>query len=163
MSLVLTIFIIALGLIIAIIGLIGCILPVLPGPPLSFLALIVLSMVKNWEPFSTTFLIIMAVLTILVTILDYVMPAAGAKKYGASKLSVWGSILGMFLGLFVFPPWGMLIGAFVGALLGEIVTGKGGQNALRAGWGVFVGNIFGVGLKMALSATILVFYIIKMF
>ena len=83
------IVLIILGLLFALIGLIGCILPIIPGPPLSFFALIILSYAKNWEPFSTTFLIIMAGLTILATVLDYVVPAIGAKRYGASQLGVW--------------------------------------------------------------------------
>jgi len=156
------IVLIILGLVFALIGLIGCILPVIPGPPLSFFALIILSYAKNWEPFSTTFLIIMAGLTILVTVLDYVVPAIGAKRYGASKLGVWGSIIGMLIGIFIFPPWGMLIGAMAGALAGELAGGKKGGKALRAGWGVFVGNIMNIGIKLAFSGTILFFYIKEM-
>lgn len=157
------IVLIILGLLFALIGLVGCILPVIPGPPLSFFALIILSYAKNWEPFSSTFLIIMAGLTIVVTILDYVVPASGAKKYGASKLGVWGSIIGMLFGLFFFPPWGMLIGALGGALAGELAGGKEGKKALRAGWGVFVGNMVSIGLKLAFSGVILFFYVKEMF
>lgn len=157
------IVLIILGLLFAVIGLIGCILPIIPGPPLSFFALIILSYAKNWEPFSTIFLIIMAGLTIVVTILDYVVPAIEAKRYGASKLGVWGSIIGMLFGLFIFPPWGMLIGAITGALAGELAGGKKGKKALRAGWGVFVGNTMSIGLKLAFSGAILFFYIKEMF
>jgi len=153
------IVLISLGLLFALVGLAGCILPFIPGPPLSFLALIILSYAKNWEPFSSTFLIIMAGLTILVTILDYVVLPAAAKRYGASKLGMWGSIIGMLIGLFLFPPWGMLIGAIVGVLVGELVAGKEGRKALRAGWGVFVGNMVVIGLKLAFSGVILFFYV----
>jgi uncharacterized protein YqgC (DUF456 family) len=157
------IVLIILGLLFALIGLVGCILPVIPGPPLSFFALIILSYAKNWEPFSSIFLIIMAGLTIVVTILDYVVPASGAKKYGASRLGVWGSIIGMLFGLFFFLPWGMLIGAIGGALAGELAAGKQGKKALRAGWGVFVGNMVSIGLKLAFSGVILFFYVKEMF
>jgi uncharacterized protein YqgC (DUF456 family) len=157
------IVLIILGLLFALIGLIGCILPVIPGPPLSFFSLIILSYAKNWEPFSITFLIVMAGLTILASVLDYVVPAIGAKKYGASKLGIWGSIIGMIFGLFIFPPWGVLVGAIIGALAGELVGGKKGKKALQASWGVFVGNIMGVGLKLAFCGTILFFYIKEMF
>ena len=101
----------------------------------------------------------MAGLTVLATFLDYVVPAIGAKKYGASKLGIWGSIIGMIFGLFIFPPWGVLVGAIIGALAGELAGGKRGKKALRASWGVFVGNIMGVGLKLAFSGTIFFFYI----
>jgi len=154
---------IILGLLFALIGLIACILPVIPGPPLSFLALILLSFAKNWEPFSSTLLVIMAGLMILVTLLDFVVPAVGAKRYGASKSGMWGSMIGMLIGLFFFPPWGMFIGAFIGALAGEIVARKEGKRALRASWGVFVGTMAGIGLKLAFSGVVLFFYIKEMF
>jgi uncharacterized protein YqgC (DUF456 family) len=157
------IVLIILGFLFALMGLIGCILPVIPGPPLSFFSLIILSYAKDWEPFSVTFLIVMAGLTILATVLDYIVPAIGAKKYGASKLGIWGSIIGMIFGLFIFPPWGVLVGAIIGALAGELAGGKKGKKALRASWGVFVGNIMGVGLKLAFCGTILFFYIKEMF
>lgn len=128
-----------------------------------FLALIILSYAKNWEPFSSTFLIIMAGLTILVTILDYVVPAGGAKKYGASKSGVVGAMAGMLIGVFMFPPWGMIMGALIGAFAGELLAGKEGRKALQAGFGVFVGIMVGTGVKLAFSGTILFFYLKEMF
>jgi hypothetical protein len=154
---------IVLGLLLSLVGLIGCVLPVIPGPPLSFLALLILSYAKNWEPFSLTFLVIMAILTVVVSILDYVIPAGGAKKYGASKTGMWGSIIGMPLGLFVFPPWGILLGGIVGALIGELIAGKEGKKAFQASWGIFVGFMVSTGLKLAFSGVLLFFYVKEMF
>ena len=158
-----TTILIILGLIFALAGVIGCILPVIPGPPLGFLALIIVSWAKNWEPFSLTFFIIMGGLTILASISDYLIPAIGAKKYGASRLSVWVSIMGMVIGLFLFPPWGMLIGAFLGALAGELLAGQRGKDLLRVGWGVFLGTMLSTGLKLALSGIMLFLYIREIF
>ncbi len=152
-----------LGLIISIIGLLGCILPILPGPPLSFLALILLSLAKGWEPFSATFLWIMFFITVGVTVLDYIVPAWGASRYGASKLSVWLSVAGMLLGIFIFPPWGIFLGALIGAVGGEILTGKQSGDALRAGLGVVMGNIVAIGLKLAASGLMLFYYVKEMF
>ncbi len=154
---------IILGLLCALIGLVGCIFPVIPGPPLSFLALILLSLAKNWEPFSSTFLIIMGGLALLVTILDYVVPLLGAKKYGASKWGVWISMIGMLIGVLFFPPWGMLFGAFVGAFAGEVLAGKKGRKSLQAAWGVFVGNVVSIGFKLAYCGAVLFFYVKEMF
>ena len=106
--------IIIIGLLLAILGLIGCVLPMVPGPPLGFAALIILSFVKNWEPFGTIFLFVLGGLTGLLLLLDYVVPALGAKKYGASKLGVWGSVIGVLVGLLAFPPFGMFVGGFAG-------------------------------------------------
>ncbi len=154
---------IILGLLLALIGLVGCILPVIPGPPVSFLSLIALSFAKNWEPFSTPFLVVMAVVTIILTIMDYIVPTVSARKFGASKTGMWGSLLGMVAGLLFFPPWGIFMGAFAGAIIGELLAGKKGRNALRVGWGVFIGNMIGIGLKLAYSGFVLVTYMMRMF
>ena len=155
--------IIILGLLVSLTGFVGCIVPIIPGPPLSFLALIILSFAKNWEPFSPAFLICMAVLTIAVFVLDYIIPAGGARKYGASKSGVWGSIIGMPLGFFMLPPWGILIGGMVGALAGEFIAGKERKMAFRAAWGIFVGYMASTGLKLVFSGVLLFFYIKEMF
>ena len=159
MESILTTTLVIFGLILAAAGFVGCILPIIPGPPLSFIALLVLSFAKDWKPFSTTFFIIMGGLTLLITILDYLVPAAGAKKYGATKFGVWGSIFGLLVGFFVFPPFGLFLGGFAGAVVGELLAGREGREALRAGWGSFIGNLAGMGLKLALSGTMLFFYI----
>jgi uncharacterized protein YqgC (DUF456 family) len=158
-----TIALIILGLILALIGFLGCILPVIPGPPLSYAALIILSLAKQWEPFGIAFLIIMGVLMLAVSLVDYVFPAIGAKRYGASKAGVWFSIIGMLVGIFFIPPWGIFIGAFAGAFIGELLVGKGGKKALKAGWGVFVGNMVSTGFKLAYSGVIIFFYVKEMF
>ena len=154
--------IVVIGLILALAGIIGCILPIIPGPIFSFLALILLSWIKNWQSFSLTFLIVMASLTALLMILEYIAPALGAKKYGASKYGLWGSVIGMFIGIFFIPPWGMIVGAFVGALVGELLAGKSGKKALRAGWGILIGNVLVIGLKLAFTTVALFYYIKEM-
>jgi uncharacterized protein YqgC (DUF456 family) len=159
----LSVTLIIIGLILAIAGIVGCILPILPGPALSFCALILLAWIKNWQIFSQSFLIVMGVITALLILLDYVAPALGAKKYGASKRGIWGSAIGMIIGIFFIPPWGMIVGAFIGALVGELSSGKSGRNALRAGWGILIGNVFVVGLKLAFTAVVLFYYLKEMF
>ena len=154
---------IIIGLILAIAGMVGCILPIIPGPILSFCALMLLSWIKNWQIFSQTFLIVMGVLTALLIMLDYVAPAWGAKKYGASRRGLWGSAIGMIIGIFFIPPWGMIVGAFIGALVGELASGKSSRKALRAGWGILIGNVLGIGLKLAFTAVVLFYYIKEMF
>jgi len=159
----LNVALIIIGLILAIAGMVGCILPIIPGPILSFSALILLSWIKSWQSFSQTFLIVMGILTGLLLLLDYVAPALGAKKYGASKRGLWGSAIGMLIGIFFIPPWGMIVGAFIGALVGELAAGKSGRKSLRAGWGILIGNVLVIGLKLAFTAVVLFYYIKEMF
>ncbi len=157
------IVLIILGLLISIVGLAGCILPIVPGPPLSYAALLLISFVNDWQIYSPKFLIFWAIITVFVSVFDNIAPVWGAKKYGASKLGLWLSIIGLLVGLIFFPPWGMILGTFIGAFTGELLSGKESDHALKAGFGVFVGTILGIGLKIAASGMMLYYYIIKMF
>ena len=96
----------------------------------------------------------------VVQALDYLLPAVGAKKFGASKYGFWGAIIGMLLGIIFVPPLGIIIGAFLGAISGELIAGKEASKALKAGWGVFVGVMVGMLLKLILAG-VMTFYFIK--
>lgn len=144
---------IVLAIILAIIGLLGSIIPGLPGPPFSWAALMVAHLTPSIE-FSTTLLIATAVAAVVITILDYVVPSWSTKHHGGSKAGVWGCNIGLVISIVGLPfgPTG-LIGVvfwpFVGALAGELLSGKQSRAALRAAWGAFVGFLTGTGLKLA--------------
>jgi len=142
--------IIFLGIGLLLAGLAGCLIPVLPGPPLSYLALLLLHL-TGVARFETRFLLWWAAITAVVTLLDFLIPLWGAKKFGASKAGVWGTLLGLLAGLFMFPPVGIVIGPFVGAVLGELIAGKKANHAMTAGYGAFLGFIGGMALKFITS------------
>jgi len=146
------------------VGIIGCVLPVLPGPPLSFLGLLLLWAARSWqaETFGPTHVLVLGLLSAIVTVVDFLLPVWGAKRHGASRLGLWGSVGGMLVGLVFFPPFGMLVGAFLGALGGEFLAGKAERDALRAAWGVFVGTMAGIGFKLAVSLAIAVVYVVEL-
>jgi len=155
----LSVLLVILGIVLLAAGLVGCILPILPGPPIAFLALICVSIDQGWQTYSALEWAVLGALVILVTILDFLVPMMGAKKYGASRTAIWISVVGMVVGLILFPPFGMLIGAFVGAFLGELMAGKGSAEALRPAWGVFVGTVVGTGLKLAVCGVIAFYFV----
>ncbi len=142
-------------------GLVGCILPVIPGPPLSFVGLLMMWGARGWhaETFGGIAVAVLGALTVIVTVLDFLMPVWGAKRYGASKAGLWGSVIGMIVGMVVFPPFGMLIGAFGGALAAELGAGQGTTGSTKAAWGVFVGTMMGIGLKLAVSFACAVLFV----
>jgi uncharacterized protein YqgC (DUF456 family) len=148
-----------LGFVLLALGIIGCVLPAIPGPPLSYAALILLSFIRRWQAFSPTLLIILGVCTVGVTLLDFFLPVLASKRKGASKVGIWGSIIGMLAGMIFFPPFGMVLGTFAGAVIGELIFSKHRENALRAGWGVFLGTMLGIALKLAVSGAIAFYYI----
>ncbi len=149
-----------IAVILGIVGIIGCMLPVLPGPPISWAGLLVLYFWGN-EPMSLKFLLIWLGITIVVTVLDYVVPAYFTRVTGGSKVAARGSLAGMLIGIIFFPPVGMIVGAFLGAMLAEIIfNGKELKHSLKPALGSFLGFICGTFIKLV-SSGVMMFYIIK--
>lgn len=140
----------AIAVILIIVGLLGCILPIIPGPPLSFLGILVLHF-TDFASYSTRFLIIAAVIAIFVTVLDYIVPIWGTKRFGGTKAGMWGATIGMIIGMIFLGPLGLILGPLVGAIIGESIKGANNKDAFRAGIGAFIGFLMGVGLKLAAS------------
>ncbi len=155
------IILVGLGSTLMILGLLGCVLPVIPGPPLSFIGLVILHFTR-FADFSYTFFLLWGSVAIIVTILDYVVPIWGTKKFGGSKSGMWGAGIGLVLGLFFFPPLGIIIGPFAGAVIGEALTGKDTKSSFRAGLGSFLGLLMGIGIKLAASI-MMTFHFIREF
>jgi uncharacterized protein YqgC (DUF456 family) len=152
----LDILLIILGVILLIIGLVGCVLPIIPGPPITYLSLLLLQITEKHQ-FTSRFLIFWAIVAITVTIIDNLTPIWGTKKYGGSKKAIWGSIIGLLVGLFLFPPFGIIVGPFIGAVLGELINGKDTNEAIRSGFGAFIGFLGGTLLKL-ISSGFMIFY-----
>ncbi len=148
---------IGLGVILMISGLLGCILPILPGPPLSYLGLLMLHFTERYE-FSGSFLVLWGLITAFVYGLDFVIPVWGTKKFGGSKRGVWGSIIGMIVGFFFFPPIGIILGPFIGAVIGEFSVGKDSAAAFKSGFGSFIGFFAGTIFKVIASGTMTYYF-----
>ncbi len=148
-----------LGALALLAGLVGCVLPVLPGPALAFLSLIFVSLAESWEAYSVTFLVVAGITGAVVTGLDYVLPSAVSKKRGASRAGSLGSIVGMIAGIFLFPPFGIFIGAFVGAVAGEFLFGPNRKGSLKAGWGVLLGSLLSMAIKLGYSGVVGFFFV----
>lgn len=145
-----------IAVIIALAGIIGCFLPVIPGPPLSWGALLLLYFFGNGE-MSLKFLLIWLGITIVVTILDYTVPAHFTRLSGGSKAAGRGSLVGLLLGLIFFPPWGMIAGAFLGALLAEVFINRSSvADSVKPALGSFAGFFFGTFIKLV--ASVLMFW-----
>lgn len=150
----------ALAIVLMIIGIIGCLVPVLPGPPLSFIGLLILHFTEFAE-FRINLLIILGVIAVFVAVFDYVVPIWGTKKFGGTKYGIRGATVGLLIGLFFGPP-GIIIGPFIGAVVGELIYKDDFRYAMRAGLGSLIGFMAGIGLKLATSL-IITFYFIRGF
>ena len=141
------IILIVLSFLLVLGGLAGCVLPVLPGPPLAYIGMLLVHITDKAE-FSWAQLVSWLVLVVVLQVLDYITPLLGSKYSGGSEHGNRGCVAGTILGLF-FMPWGIVLGPFLGAVL-EMLGGRDLEHALKAGFGTFLGVVFGVLLKMAL-------------
>ena len=150
--------------VLGIIGIIGSIVPGIPGPPLSWVGLLLL---YAWgsgtnaagDPMSLTFLMIWLVVVIVITVLDYIVPAYLTKVTGGSKYSSWGAIIGLFVGMFI-TPIGIILGTIAGAFLAELwFSKKGALHSLKAALGAFLGFLCGTGMKL-ITCGIIMYYLV---
>jgi uncharacterized protein YqgC (DUF456 family) len=144
------------------VGLLGVVLPILPGIILSWLGLFIYAAGTGFERISVAVVVVFFVLMLASLAIDFFAPMLGAKKYKASRLSIWLAFLGAMVGIF-FGIWGIILGPFVGALAGEFISGKGARQAFGSALGTFVGMILGSLLKIVIILVMAGFFIASLF
>src|SRR5450759_306576 len=151
------------GIILMIIGIIGCLVPVLPGPPLSFLGLLLLHFTRFGSGTVTVLtnpvLYTLGVIAVVVTIMDYFVPVWVTKKFCGSKYGTRGATIGLIIGFFL-GPLGIILGPLIGAFVGEMIFKDDLSYAFKAGFGSLLGFLTGIGLKLAASFT-MTFYFVR--
>jgi uncharacterized protein len=151
--------IVLLAIIISVIGIIGCILPVLPGPAISFAALLLVKFATD-IPLRPGVLLIFGILALAVTLLDNLLPLYMPARFGSSGWGIAGATAGLIVGLF-FPPLGFIVGPFLGAFALEYCKGRRAGDAFVAGVGSFVGFMVGTVVKIGLALAITGWLIVK--
>jgi len=141
------------------IGLIGAVIPVIPGPFISFVAVVLLYATSDLN-ITTKMVWILGVFMLISTIGDYVLQILGVKKLGGGKKAIRGTIIGTVIGLFL-PPFGIIIGAFIGAFIGAKSESDNFSQALKIAFGAFIGFVLGTLVKLAYSIYV-IYYIIKL-
>src|SRR5690606_4531854 len=104
------------------------------------------------------------VFTLIIVILDYVIPAQGTKRFGGSKYGVWGTTIGLIVGILTPIPFGFIIGPFVGALIGELIYDSSNtERALKAALGSFIGFLAGTLIKVIVCFAFLIVFCYKVY
>ena len=151
------IIIICVVALILLLGVIGCFVPIIPGPPISYGALLVFHFFSSYNIDEKT-LWLSAFIVIAVTVFDLWLQIYGVKKFGGTKKAVNGSIIGLIIGIFFFPPFGIIIGPFLGAFIGAKMDDPDINKALKIALGALAG--FVVGTLVKLSVSLYIIYII---
>lgn len=142
------ILLIVLGAVCMLLGLLGCVLPALPGPPVSYVGLLLLHCTDRIQ-FSLTEMLVLLLLVIVALVLDYFIPILGSKYSGGTRWGSWGAFVGSVVGLF-FLPAGLFLGPFLGAVAGELLGAADLARALKSGIGALAGFLLGTVLKLSL-------------
>ncbi|MGB0850697.1 MAG: DUF456 domain-containing protein [Bacteroidia bacterium] len=160
--------IIVVGVILILIGFAGSILPALPGPPLAFASLLLLFFIDHTKASmadgSYTWLIILGVVTVFITVIDFYMPVWGTKKFGGTKAGSRGSTIGLIVAaILTFTTAGLgaftiLLGPLVGAYIGEKNSGQTHEVALQSAKGSFLGFIAGTFMKVVTVVAIAIYF-----
>ena len=145
------------------VGLLGVVLPVLPGIPLAWLGLFIYALGTGFERISIATVVVFFILMVLTLVLDFAAPMLGAKKYKASKFGVIGAFLGFPVGIFVLGFWGIILGPFVGAFLGELIARRKPKQALGSALGAFLGFVAGTLFKIIVILIMAGFFIASLF
>ena len=145
-----------------VVGFLGTFVPVLPGAPLAWAGLLA-AYFSEYNEISLVCLIVTAVFAVVVSITDNIFPVAMTKKFGGSKYATTGATIGLIIGFFT-GPWGIILGPFFGALVGEWINKEGREGGVfKAAFGAFMGFLLGTGLKMIAVLGFIWLFVISFF
>lgn len=145
-----------------IVGLLGTVLPALPGLPLMFCGMLLGAWAGDFEEISVWTIVVLAILMLISIGVDLLATLLGAKKFGASKKALLGAAIGTFA-VFFFSIPGLILGPFVGAIIGEMMDGKEWRAATKTGFGTWLGLAIGTALKLALAVCMLGIFVMALF
>jgi len=153
-----------IAIILAVVGIAGGFLPVVPGPPLSWVALLLVYFSESAkDEVSLAALIVWLVIAVIITILDYILPGIFTKVTGGHKAAEKGAMIGLIAGI-ILTPIGMILGSFLGAFIGEMSVGrKNIAHSLKAASGAFLGFIMTTGIKVIFSIILLWQVVVHLF
>lgn len=152
-----------LSSILMLVGMVGIFVPVLPGTGLVFAGTLLYAWSTNFQVITIGYLIFFALLAALAWGIDYLASILAAKKYGASKYGIIGSIVLGIIGLLIFSIPGLIIGQLAGVILGELYFGKEMKIAVKSGMAVFIGYLLGNTAKIVLCSVIVAVFYFKVF
>ena len=140
----------AFAAILVVLGVLGTVLPVLPGALLVFGGLFLAAWAQDFTRVGPWGLALIGALMALAFAVDLIASVAGAKRVGASPKALLGAGIGGLIGVFFGLP-GILLGPFIGAVLGELIARGGFAQAARVGVGTWLGLLVAAVAKLVIA------------
>lgn len=142
-------------------GLAGTILPALPGVPLIFAGIFVVAWVGDFQVIGWATLGVFAILSVVAWAIDFLASAAGTRYMNATPRAFWGAAIGALVGMFFGLP-GLILGPFLGAVIGELSSGTGWRQSGRAGIGAWIGLVVATALKLAIAFVMIGIFLVRL-
>lgn len=127
-----------------------------PGIILIFIAVLIAFVDPNLVDISLQDLLIVGLITLLSFFVDNISTLVGARKYGASKWGIIGAFLGGIAGFAIFPPFGIFLGPFIGAVTGELLGNPKNEDVIKSGIGATLGLFMGIFLKFVVTFAVFI-------
>jgi uncharacterized protein YqgC (DUF456 family) len=147
-----------LAVVMVIVGLVGVVLPALPGHMLIFAGLLLGAWADGFARVGVTTLGAIGALALASYVIDFIAAMLGARRFGASARAMTGAALGTLLGLFMGLP-GVILGPFVGAVLGELTAHGDLVRAGKAGVAAWIGFAIGAAVKVGVAFVMIAIFL----
>jgi uncharacterized protein len=129
-------------------GLAGTVLPVLPGIALIYAGYLLYGFLSSWQAYGLPTMAIWGIVTLLSLVVDHYGAMYGARRSGSSILGIWGSFVGAIIGIVLFHLVGLIVGTFLGAVAGELLSGRSIGHAFASGKAALIGFLAGSLVKV---------------
>jgi uncharacterized protein YqgC (DUF456 family) len=121
------------------VGLISLIIPIIPGLIIIWVAALIYGLVIGFDWIGGILFTFITILMLVGNVTDDFMMGAGARKKGASWISIIVATVAAFIGTLVWPPLGGILAALVGIFLVELIRLKEPRKALDSMRGLATG------------------------
>jgi len=145
------------------IGLMGIALPILPGVFFIWLGSVIYGAFTGFKEISFPVIVVFTAMLLFTIVVDYLANIYGAKKFGAGKLGIFFSVIGMMIGVVTAGLIGLIVGPIIGAIIGELLSGKNHRQAFKAGIGTLVGFLSGTIIKFLVGLLMIGIFIWRVF
>ncbi len=151
-----------LALVVMLLGLVGAVVPGLPGTPLIFAAALVHRLYFGDRGAAWWVILALGLLAAASMVVDFAATSLGARRFGATWRGIVGAGIGALLGLFLLPPFGLILGPWLGAVVGEVLGGREWKSAGKAGLGAVLGLLAGTAAKVAACLAMILLFALNL-
>jgi uncharacterized protein YqgC (DUF456 family) len=144
-----------------ILGLVGTLLPLLPGPVFIYAGMLLYGVLTGFATLDTNFFLLQGMALLFLFTLDFIATAAGSRHFGGSKQAALGAVVGTLIGVFIFGPFGIILGPFLGAVTVEFIRGKRANQAVTAGFGTIIGLLGGTVIKLSIEILMIIYFFLN--